>query len=131
MGLEKYGKKIISGLPGWASQCSYYSTTKRNPKLRILDENLKLTDLYTFPCTDAAVYDVNMHTQKRFLERCPKDAPILHEFMSEIESRSKKFGRDIFAKEVVLDEERERELENERELEKEVKQQIHHAEPIM
>ena len=51
--------------------------------------------------------------------------------MSEIESRSKKFGRDIFANEVVLDEECERELENECELEKEVKQQIHHAEPIM
>jgi len=51
--------------------------------------------------------------------------------MSEIESRSKKFGRDIFANEVVLDEECERELENERELEKEVERQLSHEEPIM
>jgi len=129
--LKNTVKEITSGLPGWASQGSYYSTTKRNPKLRLLDENLKLTDLYAFPCTDAAVYDVNMQTQKRFLERCPKDAHILHEFMSEIESRSKKFGRDIFAKEVILDEECERELEIERELEQEVQLQVPHAKPIM
>ena len=76
--LKNTVKEITSGLPGWASQGSYYSTTKRDPKLRLLDENLKLTDLYAFPCTDAAVYDVNMQTEKKFLERCPKDAPILH-----------------------------------------------------
>jgi len=121
---------IKSGLPEWASQGSFFCTTKKNPKLRLLDENLALRDLYASSCSDAVVHDVVIRTQNRFRGRCQTDDLILNDLMAGIAHRSKKFGQDIFTKESCLDEECERELENERELEKEVEQELPLQTPI-
>ena len=117
-------ESTTGGLPEWASQGSHFCTTKRNPSIRLMNENLGLSDLYGAALCEESVLNSVSKMQNLYLQRCSADASVLKEIMDQISSRAETFGKDIFVKGTGLDDECERELENERELEKEVEREI-------
>ena len=117
-------------LAEWAHQGSYFCTTKRNPNLRLMDENLDLSDMYALPFTRTSVSKIVVQQQKWFRKRCQNDNSVLSDLMQQISNRAYKFGQEIFTHGSNCDEECERELENERELEREAERQIPRQVPV-
>ena len=126
---------IAGGLPEWGGQGAHFCTTQ-DPDLRLLDEHLKLTDLYAGAIDEASVFDEVVKTQEAYLKRVRDHgtgrtliSPEMEVLMQGITNRVEALGKDIMIKATGLDEECERELESERELEREVVRQMERMAP--
>ncbi len=112
-------ESITNGISEWASQGSYFCTTKNKPNLRLIDEKLKLTDLYAASFTESTALKAVEKSQAWFRQRNQHKYPMLKHTMELILQRAELFGSDILIKASGLDEACEREIENERETQQE------------
>ena len=113
---------VSDGLPEWAGQGTHHCTT-RDPRDMLLDENLKLTDLYTAKLIKETVYE---SCSRRFLRHLEEREDGL---LNTVAQRTKELGSDISITSIGLDAECEREVECERELETETERQIPRQKP--
>ena len=116
------------GLPQWGAQGSYFVSTSRNPKARLVEENLELLTLYAVPILERSIANEVKITIEKNLSRITSLQLDIDEDMKRmadgITKHSSTFGADVRTKVSGLDEECERELEQERELEIEVEKEI-------
>ena len=112
-------ESITNGISEWASQGSYFCTTKHKPHLRLIDEKLKLTDLYAASFTESTAATAVVKSQAWFRQRHVQRYSMLNHTMDLILQRAECFGIDILIKTSGLDEACEREIENEKEQETE------------
>ena len=117
-------ESITNGISEWASQGSYFCTTKHKPHLRLIDEKIKLTDLYAASFIESTVANAVVKSQAWFRQRHVQRYSMLNHTMDLILQRAELFGADILIKASGLDEACEREIENERETEQETESEV-------